>query len=462
MQLTFLRQLATRSALLLSLGLGLGACDKAINVEPQVSISSDKGYSTKEDAAAGLLGCYDGLQGLQTSTSSYYGGSFPSDVDMVSNNIIEVGTYNTTFGLIAQNQISADNVEIASLWQSMYDVVNRCNYLLEESDKITDPAFPKLVTQGEARVIRALTYMNLIGLWGGTPQGYGYNGGVGVPLRLMPTVAIGEQTAPLARASEAEVAAAIRADLDFAIANLGTGTGTRATKNAALALRARFELWMRNYADALKYAQQVPAASGFATSALAATTTPDAIWQLYFSSTDQNLYAFYWYLAPGGRNEFDPSPGLVAAHPTGDLRLPINSTSAGTTLKYTRTATRDDYFNIVRYAEVVLTIAEAAAQTGDLVTATTQLNIIRKRAGLPNTTAVTAADLISDILLQRRLELAYEGHYWFDLRRTNTVASALGSTTTPNSYNQAFRNLFPLPLRDVNLSNGVLVQNTGF
>ncbi|RZJ86024.1 MAG: hypothetical protein EOO60_13990, partial [Hymenobacter sp.] len=154
MQLTILRQLATRSALLLSLGLGLGACDKAINVEPATSISSDKGYSTKEDAAAGLLGCYDGLQGLQTSTSSYYGASFPSDVDMVSSNIIEVGTYNTTFGLIAQNQISADNVEIASLWQSMYDVVNRCNYLLQESEKITDPAFAKLTQTGKGAAAR--------------------------------------------------------------------------------------------------------------------------------------------------------------------------------------------------------------------------------------------------------------------------------------------------------------------
>jgi hypothetical protein len=220
---------------------------------------------------------------------------------------------------------------------------------------------------------------------------------------------------------------------------------------------------MRNYADALRYAQQVPAVAGFATAALTATTTPDAIWQLFFSATDTNLYAFYWYLAPGGRNEFDPSPGLVAAHPAGDLRLPINSTSVGTTLKYTRTATRDDYFNIVRYAEVVLTTAEAAAQTGDLATATTQLNIIRRRAGLANTTATTAAALVTDILLQRRLELAYEGHFWIDLRRTNTVQSALGSTTTANSYNQPFRNLFPLPLRDINLAkNGILVQNPGY
>nr|GFD51618.1 hypothetical protein [Tanacetum cinerariifolium] len=103
-----------------------------------------------------------------------------------------------------------------------------------------------------------------------------------------------------------------------------------------------------------------------------------------------------------------------------------------------------------------------AAQTGDLTTATAQLNVIRRRAGLANTTATTAAALVTDILLQRRLELAHEGHYWFDLRRTNTVQSALGGTTTANAYNQSFRNLFPLPLRDINLSNGVLVQNAGY
>jgi hypothetical protein len=118
----------------------------------------------------------------------------------------------------------------------------------------------------------------------------------------------------------------------------------------------------------------------------------------------------------------------------------------------------------VRYAEVVLTIAEAAAQTGDLATATTNLNVIRKRAGLDNTTATTAEELVTDILRQRRLELAYESHYWIDLRRTNTVQSTLGtgSPTNPNAWDQPFRNLFPLPLRDINLANNVLIQNAGF
>lgn len=443
------------------MGVGLGACDKTLNVEPANYISSDKGYSTKEDAAAGLLGCYDALQ-----NTNYYGASFPSDIDMVSNNIIEVGTYNTTYGLVAQNQISADNGEVSTIWQSIYDGINRCNYLLQQSDNISDPAFPKLTTQAEARTIRALCYMNLLSLFGGTTQGYGYDNGAGVPLRLTPTTDIGDQTKPLARVSEADVATAIRADLDFAITNLAAGTGTRVTKNAAQVLRARFELRMRKYADALKFAQAVPASTGFATAALTATTTPDAIWQLYFSATDQNSYAFLWFPSPGERNEFDPSQGLINAHTTGDLRLAINNSTAtaGTTLKYTHTTSRDDYFNIVRYAEMVLTIAEAAAQTGDLATATTNLNIIRKWAGLANTTATTAAALITNILQQRRLELAYEGHYWIDLRRTNTVQSTLGtgSTTAPNAYDQTFRNLFPLPLRDINLSNGVLAQNAGF
>ncbi|OGX81620.1 RagB/SusD family nutrient uptake outer membrane protein [Hymenobacter coccineus] len=460
MQIINFRQLATRSALLLSLGLAVGACDKAVNVQPSNSIGAETGYSTKEDAAAGLLGCYDALQNVD-----YDGVGFPSTVDLLAREIREVGTYNTTFGLINQNQTLPDNVQVGNTWNAIYTAINRTNYLLQQSDKITDPAFPKLDTQAQARALRAYSYMNLLALWGGSTQGYGYTDGLGVPLRLTPTTSIGSETAPVARSSEAEVATAIREDLDFAIANLTDGDGTTSlvTKSAALALRARFELRMRNYADALAFAKQVPPIAGFATAAATGVTSPDAIWQLEFSNTDQNLFAFYWYPSPGGRNEFDPGTGFAAAHPAGDRRLPVNvaTSPTGTTLKYTRTATRDDPFNIVRYAEVVLTLAETAAQTGDLTTAATQLDIIRTRAGLAPTTATTAADLITDILLQRRLEFAYEGNYWFDLRRTNTVQSTLGATApaAANAWNQPFRNLFPIPLREVNITNGLVAQN---
>jgi hypothetical protein len=346
--------------------------------------------------------------------------------------------------------------------------------------------------------------MNLLAMWGGTPEGYGYPGGLGVPLRLIPTTTIGEDAQALPRASEADVAKAIREDLDFAIANLTGTTGSRITKNSALALRARFELRMREYAAARTFAQQVTATGNFtgAAAELTGTNAPDAIWQLFASNTDQSQYAFYWYPSPGGRNEFDPGASVAAAHPTGDKRLPINVVPAattvsvagqqytlatGTTQKFYRTSTRDDAFNLVRYAEVVLTIAEAAARTGDLTTALAQNNIIRVRAGLlplvidtPPTPAPTPAvavyitptatdpngqaALLRDILLQRRLELSYEGQYWFDLRRTNRVQSELGSANpaTPNAWNQSFRNLFPIPNREVTLTNGLIAQNPGF
>lgn len=473
MQALYIRQFATRSALFLGVGLAAGACDKGVDVQPQNSVVSDTGFTTKEDAAAGLLGAYDGVQ-----STDYLGVAYPSISDLIARDVRHVGTFTTTYGAIGQNQVLPDNIQVGNTWNAIYVAINRANYLLQQSEKITDPLFPKLTTQAEARALRAFNYMNLLALWGGTTQGYGYPDGLGVPLRLTPTTAIGAGTDAIPRSSETDVAKAIRDDLDFAIANLNPGAGSRISKGAAAALRARFELRMRNYADALRFANQVPVSANFTTPAPAGSTT-DAIWQVSYSNVDQNLYAFYWYPSPGGRNEFDPGTSFAAAHPTGDLRRAINIVSAattitaagvqftlqpGTTQKYYRTSTRDDAFIVIRYAEMALTIAEAAAQVGDLTTATTQLNLIRVRAGLAATTATTASTLIADILLQRRLEFAYQGIYWYDLRRTNTVQSMLGTVppAAPNAYNQAFRTLFPIPQREVQLTNNLIAQNPGF
>lgn len=474
-----MRQLATRAALLLALG--LGACNQAVDVQPQNSLDSSSGLTTATDAAAALIGCYDAVQ-----ATSYDQISYPVWGDLITGDIAEVGTFSTTYGQAANNAILADNIEIANMWAALYAAVGRCNYLLQQTETISDPAFTatvKATTQAEARCLRAYHYMNLLGYWGGSTNGYGYSGGLGVPLRLIPVNATTDVSF-LARSSEADVVAAIRDDLTFAVANLSAASAAgsfRVNKNTALALRARLELRLRNYADALSYAKQVPTFAAFTTTAPAAVAN-DAIWQLYFSTTDKNNMAFYWYpTASGGRNEFDPTASFTNLHPTGDLRRAVNvqTSPAGTTAKYTSVSNGTDYFSCVRYAEVVLTIAESALQTGDLTTALTQDNVIRKRAGLlplvigtaptpaPNPAVATyitpsstdptgSVALLKDIMLQRHLELAFEGHYWFDLRRTNAVQSTLTNAT------QAYRNLMPIPQRDVNLTNGVIAQNPGY
>ncbi|RZK28515.1 MAG: hypothetical protein EOO63_11080, partial [Hymenobacter sp.] len=327
MQLVTLRQLATRSALLLSLGLAAGSCNKATDVQPSNSLDSSGGYATRDDAMAGLLGAYDALQ-----SSDYNGLAYPSMAGLISGEIRFVGTFTTTYGVIGQNQALPDNIQIGNTWNIIYNGINRVNYLLQQTDRINDPAFTaKTRIIAEARALRAYHYMNLIGFWGGSPQGFGYTGGLGVPLRLTPSTSTGAEVAPIARSSEDDIAKAIREDLDFAIANLTVGTGSRINKNAALALRARFELRMRNYASALSFAQQVPAISGFATADATGTSAPDAIWQLSFSNVDQSQYAFYWYPSPGGRNEFDPSTALINAHAANDRRRAINAVTTATT-----------------------------------------------------------------------------------------------------------------------------------
>lgn len=468
MNFSSIRQLVAASALLASLG--LTACEKPLEVSPRASLDSTAGLRTRQDAEAALRGCYDALQ-----SANYLGLRYQLFADLGADNARHTGTF-PTFAQIAQNQILPDNTELGNMWNTIYSGINRCNYLIEQAQKIDDPAFNKAGTIAEAQALRALHYMNLLGYWGGSPVGYGYADGVGVPLRLEATSTIdGVPIKPKARATEAEVNAAIRADLTAAAAAAtAQGTKARLSKGAMLALRARFELRVRNYAAAADFAAQAIAAlpavtlEGEYNNIFAQKFSNESIWELPFDAVDSNSLAFFWFpSANGGRNEVDPATALGPAHETGDKRLSVNvvtaataqlpSYPAGTTRKYFRVAAGDDQPIMVRLGEVLLTQAEALAQTGDLTTALTITNRIRTRAGLATlATTLTQAQLITAILKERRIELANEGHRWFDLRRTNTVQTTLTTVT------QTFRNLWPIPLREIQTSNGLVEKNAGY
>ena len=105
-----LRQVASRSAVLLLLGLGLGSCEKILDQTPQNSLDSSTGFKTRQDAVAGLRGCYDAMQSV-----NYYGLRYQTFSDLASGNIRHTGTF-PTFAQIAQNQILTDNTDIRSVW----------------------------------------------------------------------------------------------------------------------------------------------------------------------------------------------------------------------------------------------------------------------------------------------------------------------------------------------------------
>jgi hypothetical protein len=256
-------------------------------------------------------------------------------------------------------------------------------------------------------------------------------------------------------------------DLDAGIADLPDQSGVgRINKNAAIAIKARVYLYLEKFQEAEELSTQIihqfssatpygGLAEDYASIFLTRNVAPESIWELQFSSTNANgLYFFYF-----GRTEVRTSDDLADAHEAGDSRLAVNYFDNGAnigTLKYSR-ASGIDNIMLIRLAEVYLIRGESRArkQTPNIAGAQADLNVVRKRAGLANTTAGTGADLVTAVLQERRVELAHEAHRWFDLRRTGIAASFFGIA-------DARKVLWPIPQSEVLTSGNVIQQNPGY
>jgi hypothetical protein len=182
---------------------------------------------------------------------------------------------------------------------------------------------------------------------------------------------------------------------------------------------------------------------------------PESIFELQFSSTNQNGLFFYYY----GRDEVATDASLQAAYDPADTRLPVNYFKFDGTIgtsKYDQADGSND-ITLIRLAEVYLTDAEAVLRGSNPNTAaaTIDLNIVRARAGVAPTAAVSVSDLETAILLENRLEFPHECHRWFDLRRLGLVVSTF-------SLADSTKVLWPIPQNEVLTSGNVITQNPGY
>jgi len=121
---------------------------------------------------------------------------------------------------------------------------------------------------------------------------------------------------------------------------------------------------------------------------------------------------------------------------------------------------------VFRLAEQYLIRAEAKAQQGtDMIGAAADLNVIRNRAGLANTTASTHDDLLAAVAHERQIELFAEwGHRWFDLKRTGQVDAVMSAVTpqkNPSGTWKTYQQLYPVPQSEIS-KNPFLKQNAGY
>ncbi len=437
------------------------SCKDNLEIDPYTALDASTGFRTRQDVNAALLGCYNSLQ-----SGNYYGLRFFALPDLYAGSLIHTGTF-PSWAQFANRNLLANNAETVGMWNTIYVGINRANNVIASAPGVNDPAFNVNNAVGEARLLRAFHYFNLLLVFGGSPTGYN-QGGAGVPLFTTPTLSAADAE-PKARATEAEVWAQILADLDFAVANLNDNNGIgRLNKMSATALKARIHLVRGEWLQALEAANTVIGSNRYSllpgasyANIFLTKNTSETIWELQFDVNNTNSIAFFYYpVALGGRNEITSSATLRDLHEPGDVRLAVNVTTspANKTQKYTRVAGEDNV-QIIRLAEMHLIRAEALARLNrnqqDRDDALVSLNVIRTRAGLPAITENNDANaIINAVLKERVIEFAHEGHRWIDVRRTGRLSS-IGIT-------QEFRALWPIPEREVDTSKGLIVQNAGY
>jgi hypothetical protein len=433
------------------------SCDKKLSIEPVNSISAEKALLTSSDVEAALVGSYTGIQNIEL-----YGGyiQFMSDLLADNGEVTFVGTF-VPPNQINRKTILKDNGFVASIWINAYNVINRTNNVLANLDKL-DTAAKKARVEGEAKFIRSMLYFDLVRLyakdWGdGSPTA-----NLGVPLVLTPTRVL-DATAQVRRNTVAEVYAQVITDLIDAESKM---TATSAAGNffanthAAAALLSRVYLQQGNFPAAAQAANRaiagnfslVPSYANLFRSGSSNTTEDIFSIQVSAQSGRNELNTFY---SANRRGDVDIEDKHIALYAPNDQRRALFTVSSGQ--RYSNKY--DELFGnikLIRLAEVLLTRAEANFRAGTAVGATplADVNRVRARAGLPALTTLT----LPAILLERKLELAFEGFRLGDLKRNKeSVTDARGEVLPFNSD----RLVFPIPLREINV-NPNLVQNPGY
>lgn len=431
------------TSIIVAATLVLSACDDALVTDPTASIDEATALSNARGVELALNGAYRSLQGEDRERIA-----FP---DLYADNLDFTGTFQSDreFGL---RNLSTTNGEILDLWTVSYQGINRANNVLAGAAEASDLSSAKAsLYRGEALFLRAYHYLWLARWFGG------------VPIVLEPSKGVGEESL-VSRATAQEVYNRIVTDLEEAIPLLPDGkVQGRATKAAANALAARAYLDLGDYAKAREKAQAVIAGGAYSLTPSFATVfntkhSSESIFEVQYTSLNRNSLAFWFFPQElGGRWGFSPTAELYNLYEAGDARrgAGIQITANKRYInKYPRISGGDDNFVALRLAEMYLIRAEANARTGAAdATVLADINIVRARAGVPPVSVSGQANLLDAILHERRLELAFEGHRFFDLRRHGKAQQLLALDSN--------RLILPIPQAEMDV-NPNLVQNPGY
>jgi hypothetical protein len=440
------------------------ACDDFVGVDPpDAQLNTADVFQEKATANAAMSDIYAKMRdaGVITGTSSgisFLMGIYTDELDYYS--AAQSGTAD-----FYNNALQAAGSEVKALWDNSYSQVYAANAMIEGVRGSTALAQQdRNQLTGEALFVRALLHSYLAGLFGEVPYiettDYRDNSRDGkLPVGQVYQKCIADLQQAVGLLPEAYVVA----------------DRTRPNRYAAQALLARVALYAGDYALASDQASAI-------LNHTALYAFQDDL-QLTFRKESPSII---WQLSPGfeGANTLEaatfiftesPPPlaalsqGLMEAFPLGDLRkqhwtAPVSDGAVTwyypAKYKTVYSAAPVEHSVVLRLGELYLVRAEARARAGELIGAAEDINRVRIAAGLLPTTAATPAALLSEILLQRRLELFTEfGHRFFDLKRFGNIDGALTPVKPGWDSNDA---RLPIPQSELNLNPALAPQNPGY
>jgi hypothetical protein len=376
--------------------------------------------------------------------------------------------------------------QLDGLWSGFYSSIALCNIILDKIDAIEMDETKKNYRKGEMKFLRAWAYFHLVRFFGGVP----------LTLSEMTTV---DELYTLGRESVDNIYESIISDLNDAkellpsIAERG-----RATKAAVLAMLCEIYLTKKDYSNAkTELGEIVKNASVYGLSLMGtyenifdpeseANNTEVIFAVQYMSGGYGTGNDFMTYFLPhssvsvalynysGGGGYCLVTQDLYDSFEQGDLRkdliAKVEEKNVYYTTKYidlTRSTGNSDLDNdwiVYRLADVKLMYAETLNETGNTQEALEQMNEIRRRAGLTDKAGLSKSEVTLAIEQERRAELNFEGHRWFDLIRTDRLLTVMNNYYEKEGIEQIeeYVDLFPIPETEILKNPDKLTQNPGY
>ncbi|WP_054852695.1 RagB/SusD family nutrient uptake outer membrane protein [Olleya sp. ITB9] len=472
----YIKTIATLLVVLL-----VSSCEDFLSPEPTSVSNAETFFETEADLELAAVGMYDAIQGINSTTTTDNHGL---QVDFYVQEMLSDNTRSKNIGGEGESaqfesfNVQATNGIVDDYYRSNYQTIYRANVVLENLDVAGDNAARY---EAEAKFVRAYANFNLVRSFGDIPL-------------LDRVIGIADTDVQFSRVDKDLVYDLIISDLTTAVAGLDNTYKTRASKAAAQALLAKVYLTTgTNYTLAQTLCESVMS-SGFMLEpnfkdVFYNELNDEVIFAIDYigdSAADSQNYSAEWLNAVGRtagvnyttqevrdaltalggdrstisfrQDPLQPSQYQVAKYlPIDDSNLDVTASSSNPTLA------GNDWI-VIRYADVLLMHVEAimaGQQSTSAQAALDSFEEVRLRAGLTGDADGTITK--QELLDERRVELAFENHRFFDLVRFNVAQDVLSSFSDDNDYNfSATDLLLPIPQREINLSQGALSQNPGY